>query len=132
MVDDSISTNPSAAVAALASFPGRPVAVVLGGDDRRRLAYDGLAAAVADRRPWTLAVCTGAAGDRIAALLPPDRAVVADGFDDAVRLAVERCPRDGVVLLSPGAPSFDEFPSYRDRGARLRTLLGLPPPRPEL
>ena len=132
VVDDSISTNPSAAVAALASFPDRPVAVVLGGDDRRRLAYDGLAAAVADRRPWTLAVCTGAAGDRIAALLPPERAVVADGFDDAVRLAVERCPRDGVVLLSPGAPSFDEFTSYRERGARLRTLLDLPPPRLEL
>ena len=132
VVDDSISTNPSAAIAALASFPDRPVAVILGGDDRRGLAYDGLAAAIADRRPWTLAVCTGAAGGRLAGLLPADRGVTADGFDDAVLLAVERCPRGGVVLLSPGAPSFDEFPSYRERGARLRSLLGLPPPRPEL
>ena len=132
VVDDSISTNPSAAVAALASFPDRPVAVILGGDDRRKLAYDGLASAVAGREPWTLAVCTGDAGARLAALLPPGRGVVAGGFDDAVAVAVARCPEGGVVLLSPGAPSFDEFPSYRERGARLRTLLGLPPPRPEL
>lgn len=132
VVDDSISTNPSAAVAALASFPERAVAMILGGDDRRGLAYDGLAAAVADRRSWTLAVCTGDAGKRLAGLLPPERAVVAGGFDEAVAVAVERCPRGGVVLLSPGAPSFDEFTSYRERGARLRSLLDLPPPRPEL
>ena len=132
VVDDSISTNPSAAVAALASFPGRAVAVILGGDDRRGLAYDGLAAAVAIRAAWTLAVCTGDAGRRLAALLPPERAQVAGGFDEAVTIALERCPEGGVLLLSPGAPSFDEFTSYRDRGARLRSLLGLPSPRPEL
>lgn len=132
VVDDSISTNPSAAVAALATFPDRPVAAILGGDDRRGLAYDSLAAAVAARQPWTLAVCTGPAGRRLATLLPSDRHVVADGFDDAVTTAAARCPDGGVILLSPGAPSFDEFSSYRERGARLRTLLDLPPPRPEL
>jgi UDP-N-acetylmuramoylalanine--D-glutamate ligase len=132
VVDDSISTNPSAAVAALASFPQQPVAVIAGGDDRRGLAYDGLAAALAVRPAWTLAVCTGPAGRRLAALLPADRHVVADGFDHAVLVAADRCPEGGVVLLSPGAPSFDEFDSYRERGARLRTLLGLPPPRSEL
>ncbi len=132
VVDDSISTNPSAAVAALASFPGRDVAVILGGDDRRGLAYEGLVAAVAAREPWTLAVCTGPAGRRLALQMPEGRFVTADGFDDAVHLAAERCPPGGVVLLSPGAPSFDEFTSYRERGGRLHTLLGLPPPRPEL
>ena len=30
----------------------------------------------------------------------------------------------GIILLSPGAPSFDEFPSYRERGARLRSHHG--------
>lgn len=132
VVDDSISSNPSAAVAALASFPGRDVAVILGGDDKRSLAYGELAAAVSARSAWTLAVCTGDAGRRLAGLLPPGRAVVAGGFDDAVALALDRCPKGGVVLLSPGAPSFDEFTSYRERGARLRSLLGLRPPAPEL
>lgn len=132
VVDDSISSNPSAAIAALATFEDRPVAIILGGDDRRRLAYDDLAAAVLARPRWTLAVCTGPAGERLAALLPPDLRVLADDFSDAVHQAAAQCPEGGVILLSPGAPSFDEFPSYRERGARLRTLLGLPPPRPEL
>jgi len=132
VVDDSISTNPSAAVAALAAFAGRAVAAVVGGDDRRGLDYGALAGALATREPTTLAVCTGPAGRRLARLLPPDRHLVADDFDDAVRIATARCPEGGVVLLSPGAPSFDEFTSYRERGARLRALLGLPPPRSEL
>ena len=132
VVDDSISTNPSAAVAALATFADQAVAVIVGGDDRRGLAYDSLAAAITAREAWTLAVCTGPVGRRLAPLLPAGRHVVADGFDDAVAIAASQCPDGGVVLLSPGAPSFDEFPSYRERGARLRTLLGLPPPRPEL
>jgi len=132
VVDDSISTNPSAAVAALASFDGRAVALVVGGDDRRGLDYGLLASVLVARDPWTLAVCTGPAGRRVAALLPPERHMVADGFDDAVRIAAAGCPEDGVLLVSPGAPSFDEFTSYRERGARLRSLLGLPPPRLEL
>lgn len=132
VVDDSISSNPSAAVAALATFSDRPVAIILGGDDRRGLAYDDLAAALVARTPWTLAVCTGPAGERLASLLPPDRMLMSTGFDNAVLLASAHCPEGGVILLSPGAPSFNEFPSYRERGARLRSLLGLPPPRPEL
>jgi UDP-N-acetylmuramoylalanine--D-glutamate ligase len=131
VIDDSISTNPTAATAALASFPGRPVAVILGGADRD-LDLSGLAAVVAERAEPTTAVCTGPVGARLHDLLPPDRRIAADGFDDAVRRAVAACPAGGVVLLSPGAPSFDEFTSYRDRGARLRSLLGFPPPRPEL
>ena len=131
IIDDSISTNPSAAIAALSSFPGRPVTIVLGGADRD-LDLSSLADAVATRVEPTTAVCTGPVGARLAPLLPVDRRLRATGFDDAVRRALSACPVGGVVLVSPGAPSFDEFESYRERGARVRSLLGFVAPRPEL
>jgi UDP-N-acetylmuramoylalanine--D-glutamate ligase len=131
VIDDSISTNPTAAIAALASFPGRGVAIVLGGFDREIDLTD-LAAAVAGRAEDTVAVCTGPVGRRLAPMLPQDRTIVAAGFDEAVRLAIDACPPGGVVVVSPGAPSFDEFGRYSERGARLRSLLGLAPPRSEL
>lgn len=131
VIDDSISTNPTAATAALASFPGRSLVVVLGGADRD-LDLAGLAEAVSGRPEPTVAVCTGPLGRRLGPLLPPSRRIDAAGFDDAVDRALAACEPGGVVLVSPGAPSFDEFGSYRERGARLRSLLGLPPPRPEV
>jgi UDP-N-acetylmuramoylalanine--D-glutamate ligase len=131
VVDDSISTSPTAAMAALSSFPGRALAIVLGGSEREVDLGD-LADAVARRPEPTMAICTGPVGRRLLPLLPAERRIEASGFDDAITRALAACPPGGVVVLSPGAPSFDEFTSYRERGARLRTLLGFPPPRPEL
>ena len=37
-------------------------------------------------------------------------------LDDAVRAGFGWAQPDGVVLLSPAAPSFGQFRDYRDRG----------------
>jgi UDP-N-acetylmuramoylalanine--D-glutamate ligase len=37
-------------------------------------------------------------------------------LSDAVKLAEELVPKNGCILLSPGAPSFPHFKDYADRG----------------
>ncbi len=44
---------------------------------------------------------------------------------EAVALAKAKTPRGGVVLLSPGAPSFGMFKDYVDRADAFRTECGL-------
>jgi UDP-N-acetylmuramoylalanine--D-glutamate ligase len=41
----------------------------------------------------------------------------------AVSLARQTAPDTGVVLLSPGASSFDQFQSFEDRGDRFRAMV---------
>ena len=45
-------------------------------------------------------------------------------LETAVRLAVEITQPGGLVLLSPGAPSFPQFRDYRERGQRFAALCG--------
>lgn len=128
-VDDSLATNVLPTIAAIDSFPDRAVAVLLGGHDRG-IDYGGLAAHLAARARSvpTFALTLPASGDRIADAI--DAAAGAAGGAAAVE--VRRCAdldtavdaafawarsRDGVVLLSPAAPSFGQFRDYIDRAA---------------
>ncbi len=125
-VDDSISTTPDAALAAWLSLRGRDVTLILGGFDRG-LAWDAFARALAAQPPRTV-VTQGAAGARIARMLHEAR--VGSPIEEtsdlvaAVARARELTPAGGVVLLSPGAPSFDQFRDYAERGRAFARLAG--------
>ena len=125
-VDDSISTTPDAALAALESLRGRAVTLILGGHDRG-LDWTGLAQTLRVR-PVHAVIVQGAAGPRIAASLL-DAGIestieqVAD-LDAAVAHAKASTQPGGVVLLSPGAPSFDQFRDYAERGRAFARLAG--------
>jgi UDP-N-acetylmuramoyl-L-alanine---L-glutamate ligase len=118
-VDDSLSTNVLPAQAALEAYGDRPVALLVGGHDRG-LDYAPLGHAVARRSSPTLVVTMPENGPRIGAAI---RDVVdgtvdvidAAGLDEAVALACDWARGDGVVLLSPAAPSFGRFADYRAR-----------------
>jgi UDP-N-acetylmuramoylalanine--D-glutamate ligase len=126
-IDDSISTTPDAALAALESLRGRAVTLILGGHDRG-LDWTRFAEAVRARPPHALVV-QGAAGARIAATLHAaggDYELAETGdLADAIVCAKALTPPDGVVLLSPGAPSFDQFRNYAERGRAFARLAGL-------
>jgi UDP-N-acetylmuramoyl-L-alanine---L-glutamate ligase len=123
-VDDSLSTNVLPTLAALDAFPGRRVALIVGGHDRG-IDYTPLAAGLRDRAAPTLVLTLPDSGPRIHAELDAaldgvpsrlDGIVECDDLDDAVARGFGWARPDGVVLLSPAAPSFGHFKDYRDRG----------------
>jgi UDP-N-acetylmuramoylalanine--D-glutamate ligase len=126
-IDDSISTTPDAALAALESLQGHMVTLILGGHDRG-LAWEGFARSLRMHAPHTV-VAQGAAGPRIARTLRASALAcpVAEVIDlaAAVACAKKTTPQGGVVLLSPGAPSFDQFRDYAERGRAFARLAGL-------
>src|SRR6185312_7653834 len=125
-IDDSISTTPDAALAALESLRGRPVTLILGGHDRG-LDWTGFAQTLRVR-PVHAVVVQGAAGTRIADTLRHAHVECtveqASDLVDAVARAKVATQPGGVVLLSPGAPSFDQFRDYAERGRTFARLAG--------
>jgi UDP-N-acetylmuramoyl-L-alanine---L-glutamate ligase len=130
-VDDSISTTPHASLAALECFRGRPVALLAGGHDRG-LDWQAFADAVAAQPPAAI-ITMGANGPGIHALLAPLAASAgyslraAPGLPEAVAQARALLPSGGVVLLSPGAPSFGAYRDYTERGRHFAALAGFDP-----
>lgn len=125
LVDDSISTSPRASMAALDSFAGRSTVIIVGGFDRG-VSWAGFAEYVG-AHPVELVVATGAGAARIAAALkaacPLQALIEAPAFADAVTEGLAATPTGGVLLLSPGAPSFGEFANFEARGRRFRELV---------
>lgn len=123
-VDDSISTTPRSALAALACYPDRPVVLLAGGHDRG-VDWEPFAHRVADRDNLQV-VTFGTCGRRIAGTLrlhaPEIGTHEARTLDEAVTAAADLAVTGGVVLLSPGAPSFDAFRDYSERGMRFAAL----------
>ena len=127
-INDSISTTPQATLAALESLRAREVTVLAGGHDRGLDWSDFVAAAVA--HPPHAIVCSGANGPRIATALREAKVgtmlVEAANLDAAVAEARKLTPPGGCILLSPGAPSFDQFHDYAERGRHFADLAGFP------
>jgi len=122
-VDDSLSTNVLPTVAALEAFGTRRVALIVGGQDRG-IDYAPLASALLQRPAPTYVFTLPDSGPRISAEIE-----AAAGGPHTGLAGVTDCPDleaavtagfgwarpDGVVLLSPAAPSFGQFRDYRDR-----------------
>jgi UDP-N-acetylmuramoyl-L-alanine---L-glutamate ligase len=125
-INDSISTTPQATLAALESLQGREVTVIIGGHDRG-LDWGGFVEAVKTRTALRI-ITQGANGSRIAAALRAGKSEVplgdVDKLADAIDVARTVTPEGGTVLLSPGAPSFDQYHDYAERGRRFAGMAG--------
>jgi len=125
-VDDSLSTNVLPTVAALDAFDGRRVALIVGGQDRG-IDYTPLAVALSQRIAPTYLLTLPDSGPRIhaeveaatrAAVRPASTltgVVDCPDLGAAVKVGFDWAQPDGIVLLSPAAPSFGAFKDYRDR-----------------
>lgn len=132
-VNDSISTTPHATLAALDLYRERPTAVLVGGHDRG-LDWHDFAKAMRTHAPCAI-VTMGQNGPRIHDLLAPIAAEVgfaltqARDLEGAMRIACEALQGNGVLLLSPGAPSFGPYKDYVARGRHFAELAGFDPER---
>jgi UDP-N-acetylmuramoylalanine--D-glutamate ligase len=130
-VNDSISTTPHASLAALEVFGERRVAILLGGHDRG-LDWQEFADAMHQRAPAVI-VTMGQNGPRIHGLLAPLQQAcgfelhAADVLQRAVSVARDALRGEGVMLLSPGAPSFGAYRDYVARGRHFAELGGFDP-----
>jgi UDP-N-acetylmuramoylalanine--D-glutamate ligase len=131
-VNDSISTTPHASLAALDCFRERRVAILVGGHDRG-LDWSVFADAMRRSLPPVAIITMGQNGPRILELLAPVAAqsnlVLASSGDlaDAMTQAARALGNDGVMLLSPGAPSFGAYRDYVERGRHFAQLAGFDP-----
>ena len=130
-VNDSISTTPHASLAALDCFRTRNVALLVGGHDRG-IDWNDFAEAMRTQAPKAI-VTLGQNGPKIHALLAPLAQAAgfslteASDLSDAITHARTVLAGDGVVLLSPGAPSFGMYRDYTERGRDFAALAGFDP-----
>ncbi len=119
-IDDSISTTPESTIAALGAFPDRPLVLIAGGSDRDQ-DYGGLGATLAARTTPTHLILLPDTGPPIGAAAAShgfgqDRMSTAGDMREATQLAKELVEPGGVVLLSPAAPSFNQYANFEERG----------------
>ena len=114
-VNDSISTTPESAMAAIDVYADKPLAIILGGQDRgynftelaKKLSeVDDVLALVmpGGERVFVALELAGVAAERVMTL------------DEAVAKSLAHLSNGGVCLLSPASPSYGQFKNFEERG----------------
>ena len=124
VVNDSISTTPEATKAALAAYPGRRIALIAGGHERQQ-DYAELASLLAQRGLTTL-VTLPVTGQRLAEatrqVAPDIHVAEVPDLDAAIEALAGLQSRFDTIILSPGAPSYNQFKNFEERGTRFVDL----------
>jgi UDP-N-acetylmuramoylalanine--D-glutamate ligase len=117
--NDSKSTSPAATITATQSLR-RPIVAIIGGQSKD-VPLRACAAALV--QACRAVICTGESGSAFANAVesasgdgagPEVRRV--DGLEAAINAARSAARSGDVVLFSPGAPSFDDYENFADRG----------------
>ncbi len=116
-INDTTATAPVAASAALKSWPKDKVVIIVGGQDKL-LPYQGLVKDLKNYAAYVL-MLPGTASDKMLKGLKSFKKIslVAD-MKSAVKKANQVAKAGQIVLLSPGAASFNLFKHEFDRGAK--------------
>ncbi len=128
--NDSISTIPETAIAALESF-SEPTHIILGGSDKG-LNYEHLVKYLCKKPNIASVTLLGDVGKTLSALfylhaetekVPFIVSEVFTDFEKAIRYVKQKAQPGDVVLLSPATASFDMFKNYAERGTEFVRLV---------
>lgn len=122
--NDSMSTVPEAAIAALQALGSKATTIILGGSDKGS-DYSDLAEKIAKSNIKTLIIFSGI-GKKVLELvrncesnLPKKKLrdpFFVSSMQEAVKIGFKKTKRGEACLLSPGAASFNLFRNYQERG----------------
>jgi UDP-N-acetylmuramoylalanine--D-glutamate ligase len=118
--NDSYSTNPSAAIAAIKSF-NKPL-IFIGGGEGKGLDYSSLVQTIKNCKNIRAVILIGKiAGDLKKQLSGATCQVLqAKNLGEAIEKSIPIAQRGDIVLFSPGAASLDMFADYKERGEKFK------------
>ncbi len=122
--NSSIDSSPSRTMAALSSYPVKPILICCGRD--KHVPFDELAKMILQKAKAL--VLSGEAREKIlAAMLNANCGdfpiVIKEDFTDAINAAHDIAVSGDVVLLSPACTSFDAFKNFEERGRRFKEIV---------
>jgi UDP-N-acetylmuramoylalanine--D-glutamate ligase len=125
--NDTCATTPEATIAAIQSFPGKPIILILGGKDKK-LKYSHLCKAIKENTNISYIVILkhpryDASEMIVKELLElglKNKIQTCNSLSDAVRIAYYKAVPGTNILLSPSATSFGMFQNEFDRGNSFR------------
>ena len=125
--NDSFSTTPETAMAAIGSF-SEPMTIILGGSEKGSN-YRGLGRLIVKSRNLQTIILIGKTAGKIESAIKNAgkfNGKIIKGLRSMtaiVKMADKQSLPGGVVVLSPAAASFDMFKNYKDRGNQFKTAV---------
>jgi UDP-N-acetylmuramoylalanine--D-glutamate ligase len=121
--NDSASHNPTAAAAAVRSFPGKNVILIAGGKDRN-IDFTPLKNALKDSGTKKV-ILFGENRKKIEKTIRPIGIPITPvrSLKEALDIAYQSAGGETTILFSPGSASFDQYRDYEERGRYFVTLV---------
>jgi UDP-N-acetylmuramoylalanine--D-glutamate ligase len=124
--DDSISTNPNSAIAAIHFFNKKLGTIILGGEDAGG-SFEELFLAFTELKinPKLIIIDSEITSKILSSAQKKgfSNFEIFDDFEKAVKSAVIQTPRNKVCILSPAGKSFDRFSNYKERGEIFKRIV---------
>lgn len=122
-INDTTATTPDATIAALTALQDKKVTLICGGADKE-LEYKEWAEVVSAYATNTV-IIPGNASDKMKQALDKKeyRYVTAETLPQAVQKAEKITKKEGIILLSPSAASFNMFKNEFDRGDQFNAIV---------
>jgi len=122
--NDSFSTGPETAIAALNSFPEGTVIILLGGSEKYS-DFSNLGQEIVSK--LAIPICFGLTKEKIHVAIKTVNenypVYMCEDLNEAFQKALSVSESGEVILLSPACASFDQFNNYKERGQFFRDLV---------